>query len=88
MTGTQDVLNAFQVYQKARVDFVQKVADLAKGGSQCVDFMQNAGVMNLMKPLLNDNVRYFVLSVVFSWAVLGSQHCTRRQRYPRTISQL
>ena len=56
MPASQDVLNTFQIYQKARVTFVQKVADLAKKGPQCVDLMQNAGVMNLLKPLLSDNV--------------------------------
>ena len=56
MPASQDVLNTFQIYQKARVTFVQKVADLAKKGPQCVDLMQNAGVMSLLKPLLSDNV--------------------------------
>lgn len=56
MPASQDVLNAFQTYQRARVTFVQTVADLSKQGAAAVDLMQNAGVMNLLRPLLSDNV--------------------------------
>ena len=52
---TQEVLDAFQDYQRARVLFVQRVANLARFPAN-VGMMQNAGVMNLLKPLLDDNV--------------------------------
>ena len=61
MPASQAILNIFQTYQKARVTFVQKVAELAKSGPQSVDLMQNAGVMNLMKPLLSDNVTFIIV---------------------------
>ncbi len=50
------LLAIFEGYQKARVQFVQAVAEAATR-PQNVDVMQNAGVMQLLKPLLLDNVR-------------------------------
>eukprot|EP00501_MAST-03F_sp_TOSAG23-6_P000688 GSMAST32.ASY1.ANO1.715.1 assembled CDS len=47
MAATNKVLNVFQKYQKARVDFAQSVAELATR-PQNVDLMQNAGVMGRM----------------------------------------
>mmetsp|Transcript_77004 Transcript_77004/g.212797 ORF Transcript_77004/g.212797 Transcript_77004/m.212797 type:complete len:508 (-) Transcript_77004:183-1706(-) len=49
------VLQVFEEYQKARVTFVQTVADLATR-PQNIDALQNAGVMSLLRPLLLDNV--------------------------------
>ncbi|CAE7397623.1 Spag6 [Symbiodinium sp. CCMP2456] len=49
------VLQVFEEYQKARVTFVQTVADLATR-PQNIDALQNAGVMALLRPLLLDNV--------------------------------
>jgi 3-methyladenine DNA glycosylase AlkD len=45
----------FESYQKARVQFVQGVAAAAQR-PQNIDTMQNAGVMQLLRPLLLDNV--------------------------------
>jgi hypothetical protein len=50
------LLQIFEEYQKARVRFVQAVAEAATR-PQNVDTMQNAGVMQLLRPLLLDNVR-------------------------------
>lgn len=50
------LLQVFEGYQKARVQFVQAVAEAATR-PQNVDVMQNAGVMQLLRPLLLDNVR-------------------------------
>lgn len=50
------LLQIFEAYQKARVQFVQAVAEAATR-PQNVDVMQNAGVMQLLRPLLLDNVR-------------------------------
>lgn len=50
------LLSVFEEYQKARVRFVQAVAEAATR-PQNVDTMQNAGVMALLRPLLLDNVR-------------------------------
>lgn len=55
MSGVS-VLQHFEVYQKARVSFVQAVADGATR-PQNIEVMQNAGVMQLLRPLLLDNVR-------------------------------
>jgi hypothetical protein len=49
------LLAVFEAYQKARVQFVQAVAEAATR-PQNVDVMQNAGVMQLLRPLLLDNV--------------------------------
>lgn len=49
------MLQHFEVYQKARVSFVQAVADGATR-PQNIEVMQNAGVMQLLRPLLLDNV--------------------------------
>ena len=49
------VLQPFEEYQKARVTFVQTVAELATR-PQNIDALQSAGVMSLLRPLLLDNV--------------------------------
>eukprot|EP00750_Incisomonas_marina_P008660 INCI15576.1.p1 GENE.INCI15576.1~~INCI15576.1.p1 ORF type:complete len:508 (-),score=108.71 INCI15576.1:1555-3078(-) len=49
------VLDVFEKYQKARVQFVQKVAELATR-PQNIDALQGAGVMRLLRPLLLDVV--------------------------------
>ena len=49
------VLSVFENYQKARVNFVQTVAELATR-PQNIEALQNAGVMQLLRPLLLDNV--------------------------------
>jgi len=49
------VLAPFEVYQKARVTFVQTVAELAQR-PQNIEALQSAGVMALLRPLLLDNV--------------------------------
>lgn len=55
MSGVS-VLQHFEAYQKARVTFVQAVAEAATR-PQNIEVMQNAGVMQLLRPLLLDNVR-------------------------------
>ena len=45
------VLAVFENYQKARVNFVQTVAELATR-PQNIEALQNAGVMQLLRPLL------------------------------------
>lgn len=49
------VLQPFEQYQKARVSFVQTVAELATR-PQNIQALQSAGVMSLLRPLLLDNV--------------------------------
>jgi hypothetical protein len=49
------VLQPFEQYQKARVTFVQTVAELATR-PQNIEVLQSAGVMALLRPLLLDNV--------------------------------
>merc|ERR1712054_520076 len=49
------VLQVFENYQKARVNFVQTVAELATR-PQNIEALQSAGVMALLRPLLLDNV--------------------------------
>lgn len=50
------VLLHFEEYQKARVKFVQAIAEAATR-PQNIEVMNNAGVMQLLRPLLLDNVR-------------------------------
>lgn len=52
------VLQNFEEYQKARVKFVQAVAEAATR-PQNIEVMNNAGVMQLLRPLLLDNVIEF-----------------------------
>ena len=52
------VLQHFEEYQKARVKFVQAVAEAATR-PQNIEVMNNAGVMQLLRPLLLDNVSSF-----------------------------
>ena len=59
MSGVS-VLQHFEAYQKARVTFVQAVAEAATR-PQNIEVMQNAGVMQLLRPLLLDNVRVLAL---------------------------
>jgi len=49
------ILSHFEIYQKARVSFVQAVAEGATR-PQNIEIMQNAGVLQLLRPLLLDNV--------------------------------
>ncbi|XP_012251743.2 sperm-associated antigen 6-like [Athalia rosae] len=49
------ILQVFDEYQKARVSFVQTVADLASR-AQNVESLENAGVLDLLRPLLSDIV--------------------------------
>jgi hypothetical protein len=52
------VLQHFEEYQKSRVKFVQAVAEAATR-PQNIEVMNNAGVMQLLRPLLLDNVKIF-----------------------------
>nr|XP_004546614.1 sperm-associated antigen 6 [Maylandia zebra] len=49
------VVQVFEQYQKARMQFVQTVADLANR-PQNIELLQNAGVMSLLRPLMLDVV--------------------------------
>ncbi|GBG87406.1 hypothetical protein CBR_g45463 [Chara braunii] len=55
MTSAKVVLQVFENYQKSRVGFVQTVAELATK-PQNIEALQSAGVMQLLRPLLLDNV--------------------------------
>lgn len=50
------ILQSFEEYQKSRVKFVQAVAEAATR-PQNIEIMNNAGVMQLLRPLLLDTVR-------------------------------
>ena len=52
------LLAIFETYQKARVQFVQAVAEAATR-PQAIDTLTNAGAMQLLRPLLLDNVSGF-----------------------------
>lgn len=49
------ILQHFEEYQKSRVKFVQAIADSASK-PQNIEVLNSAGVMQLLRPLLLDNV--------------------------------
>ena len=49
------VLQPFEEYQKARITFVQTIAELATR-PQNIEALHSAGVMSLLRPLLLDSV--------------------------------
>ena len=49
------VLQPFEEYQKARITFVQTIAELATR-PQNIEALHSAGVMSLLRPLLSDSV--------------------------------
>ncbi|AWP20773.1 putative sperm-associated antigen 6-like [Scophthalmus maximus] len=51
----RQIIQVFEQYQKSRMQFVQTVADLANR-PQNIEFLQNAGVMSLLRPLMLDVV--------------------------------
>lgn len=53
--SNRQIIQTFDEYQKARVKFVQTVADLASK-PQHIEALQEAGVMQLLRPLLLDSV--------------------------------
>lgn len=65
------VLQPFEAYQKARVQFVQTVAELATR-PQNIDALQSAGVMALLRPLLLDNVPSIQQSAALALGRLAS----------------
>jgi hypothetical protein len=84
------VLQPFEEYQKARVKFVQSVAEAATR-PQNIEVMNNAGVMQLLRPLLLDNVstsKYCLLFRGFILFCLGSQYSTNCSISFRKISKL
>nr|CAH7769107.1 unnamed protein product [Callosobruchus chinensis] len=50
---SRTVLQTFDTYQKARLQFVQCVADLAVREQNC-ELLLNAGILELLRPLLTD----------------------------------
>ena len=52
---SRELLRPFEEYQKARINFVQTIADLASK-SQNIEALNAAGVMALLRPLLLDTV--------------------------------
>lgn len=60
------VLQHFEEYQKARVKFVQAVAEAATR-PQNIEVMNNAGVMQLLRPLLLDNVSISIPSKIIKF---------------------
>lgn len=70
------VLQHFEEYQKARVKFVQAVAEAATR-PQNIEVMNNAGVMQLLRPLLLDNVSRFIgeRGECCACRVLGADAC-------------
>ena len=60
------ILQSFEEYQKARLKFVLAVAE-ASTRPQNIEMMNNAGVMQLLRPLLLDTVSYDTFLPQFSF---------------------
>lgn len=67
----KSVLQPFDQYQKARVQFVQTVAELATR-PQNIEALNAAGVMALLRPLLIDNVESIQQSAALALGRLAS----------------
>eukprot|EP00274_Cyanoptyche_gloeocystis_P004767 CAMPEP_0196659910 /NCGR_PEP_ID=MMETSP1086-20130531/37085_1 /TAXON_ID=77921 /ORGANISM="Cyanoptyche gloeocystis , Strain SAG4.97" /LENGTH=511 /DNA_ID=CAMNT_0041994059 /DNA_START=32 /DNA_END=1567 /DNA_ORIENTATION=+ len=67
------VLQVFENYQKARVSFVQTVAELATR-PQNIDTLRDCGVMALLRPLLLDNVPHVQQSAALALGRLANYH--------------
>ena len=73
---SRQIIQVFEEYQKSRVKFVQTVADLASR-PQHVEPLQSAGVMQLLRPLLLDNVP----------SIAERCACTRPPRLQRGLAE-
>jgi 3-methyladenine DNA glycosylase AlkD len=70
MSGVS-ILQHFEAYQRARISFVQAIAEAATR-PQNIEVMQNAGVMQLLRPLLLDNVPSIQQSAALALGRLAS----------------
>lgn len=72
------ILQSFEEYQKARLKFVLAVAE-ASTRPQNIEMMNNAGVMQLLRPLLLDTVS---LSTTSESHFLFFIHTENHYRFP------
>ena len=75
------VLLHFEEYQKARVKFVQAIAEAATR-PQNIEVMNNAGVMQLLRPLLLNNVSSFYLYIYESPFIKNVWNLNLKTRFP------
>lgn len=68
---SSQIVSVFTTYQKARATFAQQIADLATR-PQNVEFLHNAGILKLLKPLLNDQVSGIQQTAAMALARLAS----------------
>lgn len=65
------VLTTFDDYQKERIKFVQTIAEMARQ-PQNIEYLQSAGVMGLLRPLLLDKVSSIQQTAALALARLAS----------------
>ena len=80
----RQLMQGLEDYQRARVKFVQMIAELATRPQQIVA-LQNAGAMSLLRPLLLDNVESIQQSAAlalgrFVFAVLNQSDEFEREK--------
>uniref|UniRef100_T1JP95 Sperm-associated antigen 6 n=1 Tax=Strigamia maritima TaxID=126957 RepID=T1JP95_STRMM len=75
MSTTRQILQVFEQYQKARVHFVQCIADLSSR-PQNIDVLQEGGVMLLLRPLLLDVVPAIQQTAVLAMGRLAQHSCS------------
>jgi HEAT repeat protein len=90
---TRQVLQPFEEYQKARITFVQDIAELAKKQS-CIEGLSSAGVMFLLKPLLSDTVSSIQQSAALAigrlanYSIELAESCIKNDILPQLLNHL
>lgn len=90
---TRQLLHPFEEYQKARITFVQDIAELAKK-KQNIDGLASAGVMFLLRPLLSDTVSSIQQSAALAigrlanYSVNLAESCIKNEILPQLLNTL
>ena len=90
---TRRVLQPFEEYQKARITFVQDIAELAKKQSY-IEGLSSAGVMFLLRPLLSDTVSSIQQSAALAIGRLANfsidlaESCIKNDILPQLLNHL
>lgn len=90
---TRQLLQPFEEYQKARITFVQSIAELAKKSSY-IEGLNSAGVMFLLRPLLLDTVSSIQQSAALAIGRLANhsidlaESCIKNDILPQLLNHL
>lgn len=90
---TRQLLQPFEEYQKARITFVQSIAELAKKSCN-VEALNSAGVMFLLRPLLCDTVSSIQQTAALAvgrlanHSVVLAESCIKNNILPQLLDHL